>query len=201
MAKKTDAKKEEISQASLLIEYFQHNPKKDIPHSKIVPWVMEEYKKLTGKVFADPDRGIRKLHQDGYLVKVGKGIYRYDPSLVKKRELEDFSPAVREAIFKRDGYRCVMCGKGPKEGVEIHADHIKPKDLGGKATLENGETLCSKHNFLKKNLKQTETGKKMFIRLYELAKSSGDESLVKFCTEILEVFEKNGMNGHVIWKR
>ena len=152
---------------------------------------MSEYKKRTGKVFADPDRGIRQLHQNGYLLKEAKGIYRYDPDLVNKRELEDFSPAVKKSIFERDGYRCVVCGRGVKEGVELHADHIKPKDLGGKAILENGQTLCSQHNFLKKNFKQTETGKKMFIRLYELAKTENNQELLKFTAEILETYEKN----------
>jgi 5-methylcytosine-specific restriction endonuclease McrA len=47
--------------------------------------------------------------------------------------------------------------------------HIRPKDLGGEVIVENGQTLCSQHNFLKKNLKQTETGKKMHIHLYKLA--------------------------------
>lgn len=201
MLKITEDKKEEITQESLIIEFFQNNPKKDIAHPEVVDWVTSEYLKRTGKIFRDPDRGIRKLHQNGYLVKVGKGIYRYDPSFVKKRELQDFTSAVKQQIFERDNFRCVVCGRGLKEGIEIHADHIKPKDLGGKATLENGQTLCGQHNFLKKNLKQTETGKKMFIRLYELAKATGDENLVKFCSEILEVFEKNGMNGHIVWTK
>ena len=94
-----------------------------------------------------------------------------------------------------------MCGKGKKEGVELHIDHIKAKDFGGKATIENGQILCAQHNFLKKNFKQTETGKKMFIRLYELAKEQDDKALQKFCVEILEVFEKNNINGHIEWKR
>ncbi len=194
-------KKEEVSQISLLMEYFQNNPNKDISHPQVVDWATAEFLKRTGKIFRDPDRGIRRLHQDGYLVKVGKGIYRYDPTLVKQRELQDFNPVLKQAIFERDGFKCVICGKGPKEGVEIHADHIKPKDLGGEATLENGQTLCSQHNFLKKNFKQTETGKKMFIRLYELAKKSNDPVLLKFCTEVLEVYETNGINGHIVWTR
>jgi hypothetical protein len=41
----------------------------------------------------------------------------------------------------------------------------------------------------------------MFIRLYELAKSLGDNETKKFCTQILKVFEKNGVNGHIVWKR
>ena len=85
--------------------------------------------------------------------------------------------------------------------MEIQADHIKAKDLGGKGTLENGQTLCARHNFIKKNLGQTETSKKMFIRLYELTKSEGNNDLLKFCEEILDVFEKNGVNGHIEWKK
>ena len=67
--------------------------------------------------------------------------------------------------------------------------------------MSNGQTLCSIHNFRKKNYKQTETGKRMFIRLYELAKSLGDEAMMRFCEEILEVFEKHSINGHIEWRR
>jgi len=85
--------------------------------------------------------------------------------------------------------------------MEIQADHIKAKDLSGEATLENGQTLCSQHNFLKKNLKQTEAGKKFFIRLYNTAKSSGEKNLINFCSEILEVFEKNHIDDQIKWIR
>lgn len=199
--KKNNKINKSITQSELLMEYFKNNPNKNLHHPEVVDWAVSEYKKRTGEVFRDPDRGIRKLHQQGFLIKEEKGVYRYDPSLVKERKLEDFSPTMVKQIFERDGYKCVICGKGIKDGVELHADHIKPKDLGGKATLENGQTLCSKHNFLKKNFKQTETGKKMFIRLYDLAKKNKDQELIKFCEEILLVYEKNGMNGHIEWKK
>jgi len=132
---------------------------------------------------------------------VRKGVYRYDPRAVTHRELEDFTPEQREEIFKRDNYRCVVCGRGPQNGYEIHADHIIPKDLGGKAEVSNGQTLCSIHNFRKKNYKQTETGKRMFIRLYDLAKSLGDEETMRFCQEVLETFERHHINDHIEWKR
>jgi len=189
------------TQSDLIMEYFKKNPRKEIEHPEIVDWIVAEYKKRTGNVFRDPDRGIRKLAQEGQLIKIKKGVYKYDPSFVKHRELEDFTPEQKEAIFKRDNYRCVVCGRGKPDGVEIQADHIKPKDLGGKAEISNGQTLCAQHNFKKKNYKQTETGKKMFIRLYELAKEKGDRETQAFCAQILEVFEKNNMNGHIIWKR
>jgi hypothetical protein len=174
----------------------------DISHPEIVDWAVNEYKLRTnGKVFRDPDRAIRKLHQEGFLIKVKKGIYRYEPEMVKRNKLEDFTTAQKQKILERDGYRCVICGKNKDDGVELHVDHIKPKDKGGKATIENGQVLCSQHNFIKKNLNQTETGKKMFIRLYELAKMENNQEIISFCTQILEVFEKNNINSHIKWHK
>lgn len=193
--------KEEMSQMDLIMEYFKKHPQKDIPHPEIVDWVVTEFKKRTGKVFRDPDRGIRKLSQDGQLIKIKKGVYKYDPDFVNNKELEDFTPKQKEEIFKRDNYRCVICGRGKADGVEIQADHIKPKELGGEAETENGQTLCAQHNFQKKYYKQTETGKRMFIRLYELARKNNDKSIVTFCEQVLKVYEKNDVNGHIVWKK
>lgn len=190
------------SQLDLIMEFFKANPKRDIPHPEVVDWVVKEWQKRTGNVFRDPDRGIRSLHQRGYLQKIAKGVYRYDPDFVALREdLEDFTPALKKQILERDNYQCVICGMGKKEGMELHIDHIKPKDLGGKATLENGQTLCSKHNFLKKNLKQTETGKKMFLRMLETAKNANEKELIDFLEDVLEVYEKHNINGHIVWKK
>ncbi len=191
----------EITQEELVKEYFLSHPNQSVPHPKVVDWLVSEYKKRTGKVFRDPDRQIRKLGQEGFLIKEGKGIYRYDPHFIQNRELEDFTSEQKEIIKRRDGYKCVICGRGLADGVELHVDHIKAKDFGGRAIIENGQTLCAQHNFLKKNFKQTETGKKMFIRLYDLAKAEGDTQLVQFCSSVLEVFERFGINGHVKWNR
>lgn len=61
--------------------------------------------------------------------------------------------------------------------------------------------LCSQHNFIKKNLKQTETGKKMFIRLYDLAKKENNKELKEFCAEVLKTYEEYDINGHIEWKK
>ncbi len=190
-----------ITQSELLMEYFKNNPNRDIKHPEIVDWAVAEYSKRTGEVFRDPDRGIRKLAQTGYLIKVKKGVYRYDPDYINIKKLEDFTETQKRRILKRDNYKCVICGKGRENGIELHVDHIIPKDLGGKATIENGQTLCAQHNFRKKNYKQTETGKKMFICLYALAKSINDEDTAVFCREVLEVFEKYDINGHIKWEK
>jgi len=91
----------------------------------------------------------------------------------------------------------VVCGRGRKEGVEICADHIKPKDKGGDNSVDNGQTLCMEHNLIKKNYSQTEAGKRYFIKIYNQAVDNGDEKIVKFCKDIFDIFNKHGINGHI----
>lgn len=62
----------EITQQELLIEFYKANPNRNIEHPEIVDWVTSEYYKRTGKIFRDPDRGVRKLSQSGFLIKVKK---------------------------------------------------------------------------------------------------------------------------------
>lgn len=49
----------------------------------------------------------------------------------------------RTAVFERDGYTCIWCGK---RGGELQADHIKPwaryPEL--RFAIDNGRTLCKK---------------------------------------------------------
>lgn len=176
--------------AMLIMEYFKKHPKKDLQHGPVVDWVEEQYLELYGKKPRDTWRGIRALYQAGFLVKVGKGVYRYDPDLIQDRELYGFSAEVKEKILERDGYRCVVCGRGTEDGVEIHADHKIPFNKGGLGTVDNGQTLCSEHNFLKKMYSQTEFGKRFVIRLYYDALREGDEKMVNFCKEIFDVYDK-----------
>lgn len=189
------------TQLDLIKEYFLKHPKKEIHHPEVVDWVARVWKRRTGKVFRDPDRAIRTLAQQGFLIKIKKGVYKYDPDYITHHDLEDFTAAQKKEILERDGYRCVVCGRGIKDGVELHIDHIKPKYLGGKATIENGQVLCAQHNFIKKNTGQTTTGKKLFVNLYNLAKKNGDDDLMNFCAAVLEVFERYNMNGHIEWKK
>jgi hypothetical protein len=183
--------------SELILEYFEMHPNEDLKHGPVVDWVEKEYIKLGGTKPRDTWRAIRKLHQEGKLIKVSKGIYRYDPSSVKKVDLRDFSPETKEMIFRRDNYQCVVCGRGRKDGIEICADHIRPKDRGGSNTIENGQTLCTEHNLLKKNYSQTEAGKRYFIKTYEKAVAIGDDRIIKFCREVFDVYDKHGINGHI----
>ncbi len=55
------------------------------------------------------------------------------------------SNKMRFSIYKRDGYRCRICGRsGCFDYLEI--DHIKPIAKGGKTTYDNLQTLCRRCN-------------------------------------------------------
>ncbi len=190
-------KPDRVTIADLIIQYFRAHPKEDLPHGPVVDWVEQQYLKLYGRKPRDPWRSIRRLYQEGVLIKARKGVYRYDPGVVQHRELPDFPPKVKEEIFKRDGYRCVVCNRGIRDGVEICADHILPRDKGGANTVDNGQTLCSEHNLLKKNYSQTEAGKRYFIKLYEQAIRKGDRKMVEFCEQVFDVYNRHHVNTHI----
>lgn len=181
----------------LIMKYFKEHPNRDMPHGPVVDWVEEQYFKLYGRKPRDPWRQIRKFHQEGKLIKVRKGIYRYEREKVKEIELWEFPPEVKEAIFKKDGYKCIVCNRGPKDGVEICADHMKPKDKGGTNTVENGQTLCMEHNLMKKNYSQTEAGKKYFIKMYKEAVRIGDKRMINFCKCVFDCYDRHKINGHI----
>ena len=41
----------------------------------------------------------------------------------------------------------------------------------------------------------------MFIRMLETAKENDDKELIAFLKEVLEVYEKHNINGHIVWKK
>ncbi len=190
-----------ISQVEFVRSYFLQRPMEIISHEKAKADLESAYLTIMGKRLEDSDRAIRKLYGDGFLEKIAKGQYRYNPETSGRKEFIEFSQAEKNEILERDSYKCVVCGLGRENGVELHIDHIKPRSSGGEGTVENGQTLCGKHNYLKKNFTQTETGKKSFIRLLELVEGHPEDpnssTLEKFLNEILDVYEKYGIDSHI----
>ena len=56
------------------------------------------------------------------------------------------SNKIRFAVYARDNYKCVMCGR---KNVDLEVDHIFPIAKGGKSNFDNLQTLCHRCNALK----------------------------------------------------
>jgi len=67
---------------------------------------------------------------------------------IKKEDKRTIPLKLRLNVLNRDNFRCVYCGRSPATdiGVVLHIDHIVPFSKGGKTTLNNLQTLCSKCN-------------------------------------------------------
>ena len=57
------------------------------------------------------------------------------------------SEKIRNEIFQRDKYKCIICGS--TQNLEI--DHIIPFSKGGKTEMKNLQTLCKSCNKKKKD--------------------------------------------------
>ena len=66
----------------------------------------------------------------------------------KNKHSRIVSDKLRYKVLKRDNFKCCACGASPAKdpSVELHIDHIVPWSKGGKTTIENLQTLCSKCN-------------------------------------------------------
>lgn len=61
------------------------------------------------------------------------------------RELKALSRAI---VFKRDGYKCVACGRGKADGVQLQWSHIVgQKEPRVRFLTENIVVHCAKHHF------------------------------------------------------
>lgn len=54
-------------------------------------------------------------------------------------------PALRMAVLKRDGFRCVVC----EATEDLMADHVVPEAQGGETTFENLQAMCRPCNSTK----------------------------------------------------
>lgn len=63
-------------------------------------------------------------------------------------DCREIRPGLRFKVFKRDGFRCIICGRSPAThlNIELHADHIIAVANNGKTTFENLRTLCQDCN-------------------------------------------------------
>jgi hypothetical protein len=62
--------------------------------------------------------------------------------IFKSNRKEKISDGIRWEVFGRDNFTCCHCGSRKN----LTVDHIYPESKGGKATLDNCQTLCKSCN-------------------------------------------------------
>ena len=172
------------------------HPNTEFKPGDVDDWVTEQREK-EGLPAQDVRRATRDLASKGKLVKPQRGIFKYVPDQDRERELQDFSQAVKQAILKKYNYRCIVCGQGKEDGIDIAVDHKIPREKGGTNDIENGQVLCTKHNNLKKTYSQTETGKRIFIEIYNTAVAKDDKPMIALCESVFDAYDDHDMNGHI----
>lgn len=89
-------------------------------------------------ILHDKDRrAYRDLKRAHVLLDVEQGLAAPLP-----RQRQPIPREVREAVFARDGGRCVEC----QSNFDIQYDHVIPWSLGGADSLQNLQLLCSPCN-------------------------------------------------------
>lgn len=59
---------------------------------------------------------------------------------------QNYTLSLRFNVFKRDSYRCQICGVSAKDGARLEVDHVYPVSRGGTDDPENLQTLCFECN-------------------------------------------------------
>lgn len=92
--------------------------------------------------------GIIRPKKESFRLAIRKGRLSYEKlrKTVKSRELrKGISLKLRYEIFKRDDFKCVLCGATAQDDL-LMIDHIKPVVKGGLNECENLRTLCRQCN-------------------------------------------------------
>ena len=85
----------------------------------------------------------------------------------------------RKNILRRDGHKCVYCGKSD---VVLTIDHILPKSRGGEDSWENLISACPKCNSKKGDRTPSEAGMPLHFQPY----APNNMFFIKFTVGILD---------------
>lgn len=95
----------------------------------------------------------------------------------------------KEAIFRRDEYRCIYCGQSSiEDGVKLVLEHVYPIVEGGKEDLFNLATSCDRCNTKKSDKILSE---EIILRIWDRNQRLNEKFNSEEYEKLVETFKKN----------
>ena len=184
-----------LPKLEFVMEWFRTHELEKFTNRQLETALRRDYKKATGKVFGDPTRTARKLHELGRVQRSPKGRTQYfwfDSKLDNVGEIEVFTEEEKTAILEKYDYRCAVCNKGVADGVKLTVGYAVSVKRGGKLDIANGRVLCPRHKFILETAQDSEVSAVNFRKLRKEFPQIGKTSArgMKFWEEFADLLAR-----------
>jgi hypothetical protein len=186
---------EKFPKLEFVIGWFEAHELERFTNRQLELELRRDYKKATGKVFGDPTRTARKLHELGRVQRSPKGrtqYFWYDSKLDQTWEIEVFTEDERTAILEKYDYQCAVCKKGASDGIKVTVGYAVSVKRGGKLDIDNGRVLCPRHKFILETAQDSDVSASNFRKLRKDFPQIGKTSAkgMQFWEEFVELLER-----------
>lgn len=116
--------------------------------AQILDWIFHYQGRITAQELGDMIEALQAIlhpmanYCSSGVDKESNGLNLLRNWLTPKAKRKPMKPSLRFEIFKRDDYRCQMCGVTAKDGAKLEIDHIHPVSKGGSNNTSNLQVLC-----------------------------------------------------------
>lgn len=184
-----------LPKLEFVMEWFRTHELEKFTNRQLETALRRDYKKATDKVFGDPTRTARKLHELGRVQRSPKGPtqkFWYDSKLDNVGEIEVFTEEEKTAILEKYDYLCAVCNKGVADGVKLTVGYAVSVKRGGKLDIANGRVLCPRHKFILETAQDSEVSAVNFRKLRKEFPQIGKTSArgMKFWEEFADLLAR-----------
>lgn len=186
---------EKYPKLDFVMQWFRSHELEKFTNRQLETALRRDYKKLADKVFGDPTRTARKLHELGRVQRSPKGrtqYFWYDSKLDNVGEMEVFSEDEITIILEKYDYQCAVCKKGAADGIKVTVGYAVSVKRGGKLDVANGRVLCPRHKFILETAQDSEVSAVNFRKLRKEFPQIGKSSAkgMKFWEEFADLLER-----------
>lgn len=109
--------------------------------------IFDKLRRVQDAIFCLSEVGVRpdiqeELKKDEKALNDAWKIEQKEIESLRVKRKENIPDDLRWAVFERDNFTCRHCGNRRN----LTVDHVFPESKGGKATMENCQTLCKTCN-------------------------------------------------------